>query len=316
MKIFKALAVIWVVSLVLACSFGMLGAQQYPSRPIQIVVPWSAGDTDLVTRLFGSVLPNALNQPAVVLNKPGAQGIVGTEYVFRADADGYTLLANGPAHMIVPMIQKTSFAADDFLPLVQMAKNKGVVLVQANARWSNLKEFVAEAKKSPGKFKYGSPGKGTWHNFMWEILKDQADMNIVAVPFNGNAPIVAALLGGHIDIALIEKPTALPHVQGKTLKALAISIADKGFSGVQTFEEQGFSGDFNNWKALFVKKGIPQDRLKILEAAFVKTLSDKSFLVSLGKVGSTPGDLVGEKFRAFIEREQKTIRRIVDKVFK
>lgn len=315
----KSQNLVWaflVVSLFSMLQVETICAETYPSKPMQIVVPWSAGDTDLITRLAGSVFPNILGQPAVVLNKPGAQGIIGTDFAAKAPADGYTLLANGPAHLIVPMIQKTPFSASDFIPLVQMAKNKGLILVKKDAPWSNFKEFVVDAKKKPENFKYGSPGKGTWHNFMWEILKDQAGMKIEAVPYNGNAPIVAALLGGHISIALIEKPTAFPHVKGGTLKALAISEQDDGFPGVMTFAEQGFEGDFNNWKALFGRKGIPPERAKILDEAFIKMLADKSYLFSLKNVGSTPGNLAGESFRKFITEQERVIARIVEKVFK
>jgi len=138
--------------------------------------------------------------------------------------------------------------------------------------------ICSAAKKNPGKFHYGSPGKGTWHNFKWEIIKHQAGIDITAVPYQGNAPILAALLGGHIDIILIEKPTAFSHLKGGTVKALAISAKDDDFPDLKTFAEQGITGDFDNWKALFIRKGVPADRMKVLEDLIARGVETYDFL--------------------------------------
>jgi len=284
---------------------GEAWAQAYPARPIQIVVPWAGGDTDLVTRLFSSYMPNHLVQPAVVLNKPGAGGLIGTEFVAKAPADGYTLVANGPAHLIVPKVQEKAYSLDSFIPLVQMAKNKSLLLVQKDAPWNTLGDFVADAKKNPGTIPYGIPGFGSWHTLMLAIVKDSTKMDIVPVTFPGNAPLVAALLGGHIKLILIEKPIALPHVKGGTLKPLAISEKDTDFPGVPTYEEQGVKGDFNNWKALFCRAEVPKEIVKTLDEAFQKVLGDKAYISALDKVGSSVGKYAGESFRNFIREEDK-----------
>ncbi len=219
----KVMIAVWGLALVVSWGIGEAWSQAYPSRPIQVVVPWAGGDTDLVTRLFSSYIPNHLGQPAVVLNKPGAGGLIGTEFVAKAPADGYTLVANGPAHLIVPKVQEKAYSLDSFIPLVQMAKNKSLLLVQKEAPWNTLRDFVAAAQKNPGTIPYGIPGFGSWHTLMLEIVKDSTKINIAPVTFPGNAPLVTALLGGHIKLILIEKPVALPHVKGGTLKPLAIS---------------------------------------------------------------------------------------------
>jgi tripartite-type tricarboxylate transporter receptor subunit TctC len=301
----KIMMVFWVCALVGLFAAGEAESQTYPARPIQIVVPWAGGDTDLVTRLFSSYLPNYLGQPAVVLNKPGAGGLVGTEFVAKAPADGYTLVSNGPAHLIVPKVQEKAYSLDSFIPLVQMAKNKSLLLVQKDAPWNTLGDFVADAKKNPGTIPYGIPGFGSWHTLMLAIVKDAVKIDIVPVTFPGNAPLVAALLGGHIKLILIEKPIALPHVKGGTLKPLAISEKDADFPGVPTYEEQGVKGDFNNWKALFGRSELPKEVVKVLDEAFQKVLQDKEYVSALAKVGSTVGSHAGESFRNFIREEDK-----------
>lgn len=293
-----------------------LYAQDYPSRAIQIVVPWSAGDTDLANRLAASVLPTYLGQPVVVINKPGAQAIVGMDFVAKAPPDGYTLIGNGQSQIIVPMIQKIPFSADAFIPLVQTTKSLGVIVVKKDAPWANFKEFIMEAKKRPGFFTYGQPGVGSWHNLRWEAIKSQLEIDIVPVPFQGNVGVVTALLGGNIHIGLIEKASALPHIMGGTLKSLAISEKDKDFPGTITFEEQGIPGNFNTWRGIFGRKEIPQDRLKVLEEAFAKMLVDKSFVYAVKNVGVFPGEFVGDRFRKFVSEEEKAHAKVVEKVFK
>lgn len=301
----KVMIAVWGLALVVSWGIGEAWSQAYPSRPIQVVVPWAGGDTDLVTRLFSSYIPNHLGQPAVVLNKPGAGGLIGTEFVAKAPADGYTLVANGPAHLIVPKVQEKAYSLDSFIPLVQMAKNKSLLLVQKEAPWNTLKDFVADAQKNPGTIPYGIPGFGSWHTLMLEIVKDSTKINIAPVTFPGNAPLVAALLGGHIKLILIEKPVALPHVKGGTLKPLAISEKDAEFPGVPTYEEQGVKGDFNNWKALFGRADLPKEIVKVLDEAFQKVLADKEYVAALEKVGSSVGNYAGESFRNFIREEDK-----------
>ena len=302
--------IFWCVFLMSNC----LLAAEYPTRPIQIIVPWSTGDTDLVARFLGSVLSKALGQPAVILNKPGSQGIIGMDFVFRSRPDAYTLLVNGPAYLIVPKIQKTPYAVDDFIPLALISTLKGVVVVKKDAPWGNLMELIAYAKKYPGTLTFGSTGRGAYPNVKWEMIKNQTGIEVATIPYQGNAGVMMALLGGHIDIALSEIGSVLPYVKGGTLKILAISDKDKQFPGISTFAEQGISGDFNNWKGLFGRKDIPPERAKILEEACQKSMNDPSYIEGLKTVESAPGSLVGDSFRKFIKEENIAVTKIVEKI--
>ena len=306
--------IFWGVFLMSNFLIGEVLAAEYPTRPIQIIVPWSTGDTDLVARFLGSVLAKALGQPAVILNKPGSQGIIGMDFVFRARPDAYTLLVNGPAYLIVPKIQKTAFAVDDFIPLALISTLKGVVVVRKDAPWGNLTELIAYAKKYPGTLNFGSTGRGAYPNVKWEMIKNQTGIEVATIPYQGNAGVMMALLGGHIDIALSEIGSVVPYAKVGTLKILAISDKDKQFPGISTFAEQGISGDFNNWKGLFGRKDIPPERVKILEEACKKALNDPSYIEGLKTVESAPGSLVGDSFRKFIKEENIAVTKIVEKI--
>jgi tripartite-type tricarboxylate transporter receptor subunit TctC len=296
---------------------GMASAEDFPKRPIQIVIPWTGGEIDTVTRIVASSLQKYVGQPVVVLNKPGAGGIIGHEYVKQAPADGYTLVSTGPTLSILTKLQKTSYSPSDFLPLVQIGQNICLVMVQKEAPWNNLKEFIADAKKHPGALQYGTGGFGTWHHLNWEAIIDQAQVDVVHVPFTGNTQVVTALLGGHIKAALLEPSIGLSHIKGGALKALAITQKDDvNFPGVMTFAEQGIAGKFNLWRGIFCRINTPKERVEILDNAFIKVLKDNTYLEPLNKMGTTPGILAGEDFRKFVTEDFGVYSRMAEIVLK
>lgn len=297
---------------------GMVCAEEFPKRPIQIVVPWDAGgETDIVTRMVASSMHKYLGQPTVVINKPGAGGILGHEFFLKAPADGYTLVSTGPTLMIISRLQKTSYSVSDFFPLVQMCKTRALVLVPKDSPWRNLNDFFTDAKKNPGGVQFGVPGVGSWHRLMWEVLIDQTEINIAMVPFTGNASVITALLGGHIKVALLEPLSVLSHIRSGALKPLAISEKDdQNFPGVLTFAEQGIKGDFSLWRGILGHKNLPPERVQILEKAFTKVLDDHEYRQGLKKLESTPGNLVGENFRKFLNDDDKVYAKMVTIILK
>jgi tripartite-type tricarboxylate transporter receptor subunit TctC len=149
-----------------------------------------------------------------------------------------------------------------------------------------------------------------------ELIKEQSRTEIKFVPFDGNAAVMMATVGGHVAFSLIEKPSALPHIKGGTLKALAVAERDEDLPGVMTFAEQGIRGDFNIFRAIYCRRDMPREKIKILEDALSKGLNDKSFLYSLQNAGYTPGTLVGEDFRKLIREEENLMRPIVERISK
>jgi tripartite-type tricarboxylate transporter receptor subunit TctC len=259
----------------------------------------------MITRLAAQHLTKFLGQPVVVLNKPGGAIGVGTDFVKREPADGYSSVSAGATLLIAPKIQKMPYAVSDFVGLGELSESKCAILVRKDAPWSNLKEFVEDAKKHPGGIFYGIPGTGNVQTVWWESLKKQAGINIVPVPYNGDAPIITALLGGDVKAGFIDMPLVLPHLKAGTLKALAISDRDEDAPGVMTFKDQGFEGKFVMWRALSIRTGTPQKVYEILEDAFKKMLAEKSYADALNKMGSTPGTMTGERFVNFAKEEDK-----------
>jgi len=198
--------------------------------------------------------------------------------------------------------------------LGELSESKCAILVRKDAPWSNLKEFVEDAKKRPGDIYYGIPGTGNVQTVWWESLKEQAGINIVSVPYSGDAPIIAALLGGDVKAGFIDMPLVLPHVKAGTLKALAISDRDEDSPGVMTFKDQGFEGKFVMWRALSVRTGTPKKVYAVLEDAFKKMLIEKSYADALRKMGSIPGTMTGEKFVNFVKNEDKLYAEMLQKI--
>jgi tripartite-type tricarboxylate transporter receptor subunit TctC len=292
-----------------------VSAQGFPKKPLQIVVPWAAGgQTDMITRLAAHQLTKFLGQPVVVLNKPGGAIAVGTDFVMKEPADGYTLVSAGATLFIAPKIQKMPYTVPDLIGLGELSESKCAILVRKDAPWSNLKEFVEDAKKRPGDIYYGIPGTGNVQTVWWESLKEQAGINIVSVPYSGDAPIIAALLGGDVKAGFIDMPLVLPHVKAGTLKALAISDRDEDSPGVMTFKDQGFEGKFVMWRALSVRTGTPKKVYAVLEDAFKKMLIEKSYADALRKMGSIPGTMTGEKFVNFVKNEDKLYAEMLQKI--
>lgn len=299
----------------LAFSVNLLFAQDFPKRPLQIIVPWAAGgETDLITRLAAQSLSKYLGQPVVVLNKPGGTVAVGSDFVLNSPADGYTLISAGATLFIAPKIQKMPYSVSDFVGLGELSESKCAILVRPDAPWSNFKDFVEDAKKRPGAIFYGIPGAGNVQTLWWEFLKIQTGINIVPVPYTGDAPIITALLGGNVKAGFLDTPLIVPHVKAGTLKMLAISDRDDNFPAVATFKEQGFEGKFVLWRALSVRRETPPKVYKILEDAFQKMLDDKGYADSLKKMGSIPGNMTGEKFVSFVKEQDKLYAEMIKRM--
>ena len=313
-KRFCVFGVVFIIGLILL-TLNVAQAQDFPKRPIQVVVAFAAGgETDLICRLAGQYLSKNLGQPIVVLNKPGGTVAVAADYCLKAPADGYTLFAIAQTFVVAPFRQKMPYVVSDFVGLVELAKSNCLIVVRKDAPWANFKEFIEDAKKHPGTYFYGIPSVGGVQALWWEIFKNKAGMKIAGVPYAGAAPEVAALLGGDIQIAQVDAPIVLPHLKAGTLKALAVGEKDPNFPGVMTFQEQGFEGNFVIWRALAVRQGTPKKAYDILEDACKKVLNDKAYVEGLAKMGSIPGTMTGETFDKFVNEQHKLFGEIIQKM--
>ena len=205
-------------------------AQTWPDRSIRLVVPFPAGGpTDIIARVVGQAMTDALGQPVVIDNRGGAGGVTGTDQVARAAPDGYTLaLSSAGALSISPSLQRMPYnSTKDLAPITLVAKVPELLVVPAASSSKTLEDFVAAAKAKPGGFNYASTGPGGMPHLAAELLKATAKIDMVHVPYSGAAPAVTDLLGARTDMMFADIPVLLPHVQGGALRALAVGSAQR-----------------------------------------------------------------------------------------
>ena len=292
-------------------------AQDYPSKPVRVVVPWPAGAiTDALARRLSAQVSSQLGQPFIVDNRPGASGAIGTSFAAKSAADGYTLLvASSDTHAINPIYYaKLPYATSDFTNVTGLAKFSYTIAVGNHVPASSLGEFVALAKAQPGKYSYASWGNGSLAHLGTELLKAAAGIDLLHVPFQGTAPGVTALISGNVDLMIVPAGTAEQQRQAGKLKILAIAgparypfIAD-----VATTAEAGYpSVVVQQWFGLAVPKGIPKEITGPLAAAFSRALAQKETVDWIAAQGGEPMPIDGAQFKSFVQGESVRWRKVI-----
>ena len=293
-------------------------AQGYPTRPVHIVLPFAAGGAvDTAARLVGPKLADALKQPVIVDNRPGAGGNIAADYVAKSPADGYTTLLTTNGHAISPAIyRKLPFdAVKDFIPVTQLVASTLILVATPGLPVASVKELIALAKSKPGSLNYGSTGIGNPLHLAMELLKLSAGLDIVQVPYKGDAPLNAALMAGEVQVAVVPLLTSLPHVRSGRLRALGITNAKRAspLPDLPTVAEAGVPGyESSSWLGMFVPAKTSRETVDLLQQETAKALNlpeVRNRLNSLGYevVGSTPQEF-DAKFKADIETFKKIVR--------
>ena len=293
--------------------------QGYPNKTIRIVVPYPAGGgIDLISRAIGNQLSQRWGQPVVIENKPGSGTIVAAEGVAKAAPDGYTLMVTTDSTISVNPHLYARLPYDpvkDFAPITQMVLLNQLLLANAAVPANNLKELIAYAKANPGKLNYASYGSGSQPHLAMEMLKSQAGMDIVHVPYKGIPQAVPAAIAGEVQLTFSGAASSIAHIKGGRLKAIAIGGKSRLFMlpEVPTFTEGGFPEvPANAWFGLFAPAGTPREVVMKLNAELVKMLKEPEFnqkeVVAKGYelVANTP-----EEFSAFLVTDSQRNARAV-----
>ena len=299
------------------CLPAMAFAQSWPEKSIRLVVPFPAGGpTDIIARIVGQAMTDALGQPVVIDNRGGAGGVTGTDQVAKSAPDGYTIaLTSAGALSISPSLQRMPYnSTRDLVPVTLVAKVPELLVVPANASSKSLDEFLASAKAKPGSFNYASTGPGGMPHLAAELLKATAKVDMVHVPYSGAAPAVTDLLGARVEMMFADIPVLLPHVQAGKLRALAVGSAERVsmLPDVPTTKEKGLpSVEAENWYGIVAPAGTPKaiiDKMHATITAALRTPEVKQKLEPIGAilVGNTP-----DQFTAYIQSEEKKWAEVV-----
>ena len=287
---------------------GVAAAQSsYPDKAITMIVPFPPGGVaDTVARPVAEAMSRELKQSVVVENRAGAGGALGIGVAARAPADGYTVLMSLSSISILPeadklLGRKPTYQLSQFKPIARFTADPTVLVVRADAPWKTLAEFIADAKRNPGKYNYGSSGNyGTMHVPM-EMLKAEAGFRMTHIPYTGAGPAVVALLAGQVDAIASGPSTVAQQIQAGRLRALAhwgeqplASLPD-----VPSLKQLGHSVRFAQWSALFVPAGTPDDVVRKLRAVAAKVATDPSVRQVIGRAGSPIEYLDAPEFQAY-----------------
>jgi len=291
----------------------------YPDRPIKLVVPYPpGGTTDLLARTLAPRLSERLGQPILIENRAGAGGVIGSQVVAKSPADGYTLVFGSIAsHGILPAIQ-TPQPYDpirDFAPVSLVAITPNVLLANVSAPAKNLSELIALAKSQPGKLNFGSTSLGGSPHMSGELLKSQAKIQMVHVPYKGGAPMLVDLMGGQISFAFDNLPSSIQHIRSGKVKALAVTTAKRWPHApeIPTMAEAGLPGyESSAWFGLLAPGNTPKAVVDLLQRHVSAILKQPEVEKIYLEQGAMPVGNTSEEFVRFITAEMQKWKTVVN----
>jgi len=284
-------------------------AQTWPSRPIRLIVPFAAGGAnDIVARLIQPDLERALGQPIIIENKPAATGTVGTDQVAKAAPDGYSLLMAFTTHTVNPAVNaKLPYDTErDLAPIVLIGKSPLLFIVNPKVPAKTLGEFVALAKRNPGKFNYGTPGAASQAHLLVALWSKLAGIEMQHIPYRGGAPAVLGTVTGEVQLTLMSPIASLAQINAGTLRPLASGSAERDphFPDLPSVSESGFPGfEAVAWVGLFTTAGVPAEIVTRLNAEVNRIIRQPGIAAKFDEQGMTPAGGTPTEFGAFISRE-------------
>jgi tripartite-type tricarboxylate transporter receptor subunit TctC len=291
----------------LACLAAVLpavagAAEGYPNRPLEVIVGFApGGGTDMIARTVADAALKYVGQPLAVVNKPGASGIIGAQYVASAKPDGYTLLVAGGSETVsTPHFRSIPFSpVEDFEPVIRFMIERLNFYVRTDSPWKTFQDLVADAKKAPDKYAYATAGVGGLHYSTMVVAAKRAGFSMTHVPYKGGAETLAALAGGHADVAMASPNEAYALVQGGRVRPLATASIQRSPTepDTPTLRELGYDVYLENQKGFVLPKGTPKPIVQKLHDSLKRVFDDAQFKANAEKLKLELAYLGPEEFR-------------------
>ncbi|MFM9966990.1 MAG: Bug family tripartite tricarboxylate transporter substrate binding protein [Burkholderiales bacterium] len=295
----------------------MVAAQSWPAKPVRLIVPYApGGSTDNYARAFGPKFSETWGQPVIVENRPGAGGNIGAAMVAKAAPDGYTILLNTSGQALAPaLMRKLPFdPAKDLQPVMMLLRGVNVLMVSPAVTASTARDLIAQIKAQPGKFNYGSSGVGSGPHLAGELLRSLAGLDIVHVPYKGDAALVPAILANEVQFTFMPGAAATPLVRAGRLRPLAVASATRSISlpEVPPLAESGVPNyDLSTWAALFVPTGTPRDIVHKISAEGVRVMNLPDIQKIVANWGVEPVGIGVDAFEVRYKEEIAKYARII-----
>ncbi|MDB5901381.1 MAG: hypothetical protein JWM26_259 [Betaproteobacteria bacterium] len=308
------------LALALTACAAVAHAQNYPSKPVKVIVPWpAAGSIDSAARITSQRLSTALGGAFVVDNRAGAAGTIGADLVAKAPADGYTLMVHSATHTAnATTYPKLPYRTiEDFTPIAFISAQPAVLVAHPSLPVKTVRDFIALAKSRPGQINYASSGNGSSPHLAMALFTSSANINIVHVPYRGGPPAITSLLSGETQASIATLPNALPHVNAGRVRALGVTTAKRTLSApnIPTIAESGLPGyEMNPWIALFGPAGLKRDLVDRLNGLVNKAVADPEVARTMVSQGLEPWsgtpEQLSTRMRTDLDKFAKLIKSI------
>jgi tripartite-type tricarboxylate transporter receptor subunit TctC len=301
------------IAMIASAAYG----QDYPVKPITLVNPYAAGGpADLLARTIAAGMNDLIGQQVVILNKPGGATAIGAAFVAAAAPDGYTLLiAGASSHIVTPVLSKVTYdGIKDFAPVAMIANVPNVLVVRASLPVKSVPELVALAKSKPAALNYGSVGNGSQPHLAAEMFKQMAGVNFTHVPYKGAAPAITDLLAEQIDLAFLNAPPLLQHIQSGKLTALAATTLKRArqLPDVPTLDELGLRGfDVATWYGITAPAATPKPVVEKLTAVISKVLTSPDVVAKLTSQGAEIFLLPPKEFADYLQADAARLTKLI-----
>lgn len=319
--------VVWLVATLatLVWVTGLAVAQEpYPSRPVQLVVPFPPGGVaDVVARAIAPSLERHLKQPIVIVNKSGAAGAVGMQVAATSKPDGYTLLLGLVSISSIPEVDKLfgrepKYTRDDFVGIARISADPPILVVKADSPWKTVKDLVEDAKKRPGEIIYSSSGPYGASHVPMEMFMQAAGIKLRHLPTTGGGPATTAVLGGHAQMWASPPALAFPHIRAGKMRVLASFGAQRlaALPDVPTLKELGYNVEYYLWAGLFAPKGVPAPALKIIQDVVRRAVQEPELRTAMEKVQTPIAYLEGDEFKKWWDQDAQMLAEAVRRIGK